>query len=347
MQSPPLRRRTDPDAGEPLQLRALVVDDNRQYRSYLSTLLSNFGFLVIACADGAGALAALARGPLYHLLIIDCEMPGVSGLGLITTVRANENYRDVYTIMITARDDLETKLTALRLGFDDFLHKSAGPLEIEAKISAARRLVARHTRLDETVRELYGLATRDELTGLFNRRYFYAEAERLLEEGTPINLVFFDLDDFKRVNDTLGHLAGDRILRDIGSLFLRHTRHEDFIVRYGGDEFVMLVTSVDQSELESMAARMASDIGSAQWTFGTETFSVGVTTGLACSALLKNPTVAQLLSAGDRDLYKNKWMRRNPEGDPGLYQYDETREASIIDLPDEDTTRRKRQKDES
>lgn len=333
MQNPPLRRRNDPDAGEPAQLRALVVDDQQPYRSYLSGLLGTFGFSVTACADGAQALAALATGPPYHLLIIDCEMPGVSGLGLISAIRANEDYSDVYAIMLTARSDLETKLAALRRGFDDFLTKSEDSAEIEAKISAARRLVARHKRLDEAVRELYGLATRDELTGVFNRRFFFAESERLLQSGTQINLVLFDLDDFKRVNDTLGHLAGDRILRDIGSLFLRHTRHEDFIARYGGDEFVMLVTSVDQAELESMAARMASDITSAQWTFGTETFSIGVTIGIACSALLEKPTVAQLLSAGDRDLYKNKWISKNPESDPKLYQYDEKREANVIELP--------------
>ncbi len=333
MPNPPLRRRTDPDAEEPAQLRALVVDDQQPYRSYLSGLLATFGFIVTSCAEGAEALAALARGPLFHLLIIDCEMPGVTGLGLISAIRTNEDYHDVYAIMLTAREDLETKLAALRRGFDDFITKSAGSAEIEAKISAARRLVARHKRLDEAVRELYGLATRDELTGIFNRRYFFAEAERLLQAGTPINLVFFDLDDFKRVNDTMGHLAGDRILRDIGSLFLRHTRHEDFIARYGGDEFVMLVTAVDHAELQNMADRMASDINSAQWTFGTETFSIGVTTGIACSALLENPTVAQLLSAGDRDLYKNKWIRKNPEEDPKLYQYDERREASVIDMP--------------
>jgi diguanylate cyclase (GGDEF)-like protein len=345
MRNAPLRRRTDPEGGDSAPLRALVVDDDQGYRSYLTELLGSFGFTVVAVGDGAEALAVLANESLFHLLLIDAEMPGVSGFGVISAIRTNDVYSDVYAIMVTARDTIETKVAALRLGFDDFLSKSATEVEIGAKINAARRLVARHKLLDDTVRELYGLATRDELTGLFNRRYFFAESERMLAEGTPISLVFFDLDEFKRVNDTLGHLAGDRILRDIGSLFLRHTRHEDFIARYGGDEFVMLVTSMPQPEVEHLAARMAADISSAQWTFGTETFSIGVTTGIAVSSLLEKPTVAQLLSAGDRDLYKNKWLRKHPEKDPDLYRYDERRDARILDMPI-DEPGPKRMKDE-
>ncbi len=327
-----MRRRTDSEAGEAAPLRALVVDDHEQSRGYIASFVSKFGFNVTACPGGAEALAALRDDPTYHLLIVDFEMPGISGLGLISAIRGHDTYSDIYAIMLTAREDVETKITALRLGFDDFLSKSAGEEEIAAKISAARRLVERHKRLRETVRELYGLATRDELTGLFNRRFFFSEAERLLEEGMPINLVLFDLDDFKRVNDTLGHLAGDRILRDIGSLFLRDTRHEDLIARYGGDEFVMLVASLALPDVEILADRMVSDICALQWTFGTETVSVGVTTGLACSSLLPKPTVAQLLSAGDRDLYKNKWIREHPDVDPNLYEYDQTRDAGVVEI---------------
>ena len=332
MPNPPFRRRTDREPSDAVALRALVVDDNERYREYVAELITRFGFTVTTCSSGAEALAELHHNVPFHFLVVDCEMPGVSGLGLISAVRNQEEYSDVYAVMLTAREDLETKVAALRLGFDDCLSKSASQEEIAAKINAARRLVLRHKHLDETVRELYGLATRDELTGLFNRRFFFAEAERLLEEGAVVNLVFFDLDEFKRINDSLGHLAGDRILRDIGGLFLRGTRHEDLIARYGGDEFVMLVTGLDPPQVEHLSTRMAADIQAVQWTFGTETFSVGVTTGIACSTLLDRPTVAQLLSAGDRDLYKNKWLRKNPDSDPGLYTYDDKRDGRVVDL---------------
>lgn len=331
MRTPPLRRRTDQETGDSLPLRALVVDHHDSYREYIAALVTRFGFTVTACADGAEAYAQLSQGHPFDLLVIDREIPRVNDRELITAVRDLDSHGDIYALMLTSRGDVETRIEALNNGFDDFMLKSS-EMEITAKLTAARRMLSHQKRLDETVRELYGLATRDELTGLLNRRFFFAEAERLLAEGTIINLIFFDLDRFKWVNDTYGHLAGDRILRDIGALFLKRTRSEDLIARYGGDEFLMLVTNLPPDEAEALAHRISSEIGAAQWIFGTEVFSVGVTTGLACSSLLQNPIVSQLLSAGDRDLYKNKWLRKNPDQDPSLYEYDTTRDAHVVEM---------------
>ena len=332
MQTPPLRRRTDHDAGDTSPLRALVVDDDEAYRRWITEIVSRFGFNVTACGDGAEALAELRQNSNFHLLIVDCEMPRMSGLALIAALRSTEEWSDLYAMMITGRENRETKISALRVGFDDFVFKSAGEEEIMANLTAARRIVSRHNRLDETVRELYGLATRDELTGLFNRRFFFAEAERRLREGVAANLVFFDLDDFKHINDTLGHLAGDRILRDIGSLFLRRTRHEDLIARYGGDEFVMLVSNLSPEETEVLAKRVAEEINSAQWTFGTETFSIGATTGMACSSFLDKPSLPQLIGAGDQDLYKNKWIRKHPDLQVPPEVSEPGRQAAVVEL---------------
>ena len=179
----PLRRRTDQETGSTVRLRALVVEDHQDYREYVASLISRFGFEIQTCVDGAEALNVLSSGAeFFDLLVVDCEMPRLSGLDLIKEVRKQESHRDVYAVLLTGREDVETKITALRAGFDDFMGKSASELEIAAKLGAARRLIARQKRLDDRVRELYGLATRDELTGLFNRRFFFSEAERLLAE---------------------------------------------------------------------------------------------------------------------------------------------------------------------
>ena len=326
------RRRTDQDAIDLPRLRALVVDDHERYRDQIARLADNAGFSVTTCADGAEALAALAENDDYQLLIIDREMPRVSGFALISAVREQKRFKDVYAVMLSGREDTEGKVTALRLGFDDYMVKSADEAEIAARLLAAKRLVLRQQRLDETVRELYGLATRDELTGLFNRRVFFVEAEHLIAGNSVANLVFFDLDEFKHINDTFGHLAGDRILRDVGAMFLRRTRHEDLIVRYGGDEFVMLAQTLSPGEVEGLAARIAAEIAAQRWTFDGRTVGIGVTTGIACSSLLENPTVSQLLNAGDRDLYKNKWVRRHPDLDPSLYEYDRSREGRLVEI---------------
>ncbi len=293
-----------------------------------------FGFSVTACRDGAETIGVIDSGDAFDIAIIDCEMPRGNGFQIIDVLRKSPANRDIYAVMLTAREEIETKVRALENGFDDFLGKSATDLEIAAKLTAARRIVARQRRLDEAVRDLYGLATRDELTGLLNRRFFFAEASRVLAEGRQTGLILFDLDEFKPVNDTFGHLAGDRILRDIGSLFMRRTRGDDLVARYGGDEFVMLVANAGLPEVEMLANRLAGEIGALQWTFGAETIHLRMTTGIATSALLENPTLARLLSAGDRDLYKNKWLAKTPESDPSLYAYDARRDEEIAAVLD-------------
>jgi diguanylate cyclase (GGDEF)-like protein len=328
----PHRRRNDYDPGEPAPLRALVVDDDENYRFFLSTLVGRFGFVATAAADGVKALETIAGNPPFDLLLVDFEMPRMNGLDFIAQVRADDRYADVHAVMVTAHEDVQTKIGALRLGYDDFLMKSDTEVEIAAKLSAARRLVTRQRRLDSTVRELYGLATRDELTGLYNRRFFFSEADRMLAEDRIVNFVLFDLDDFKAINDTFGHPAGDRVLRDIGSMFMTSTRRADLVARYGGDEFIMLVADLGPAEVAQLAVRLASELSSHEWSFDDVTFPVNVSFGIACSSLLQHPSIAQLLGAGDRDLYKNKWLRKHPDVDPSLYEYDTTRDALVIEF---------------
>jgi diguanylate cyclase (GGDEF)-like protein len=190
--------------------------------------------------------------------------------------------------------------------------------------------VSRQQTFERLVHDLYGLAARDELTGVFNRRFALSEAEKLLDEGHALTLVLFDLDDFKRVNDTWGHLAGDRILRDIGALFQRRTRPEDLVGRYGGDEFVMVLNGLPLDEVEAIAARLVSDICALHWTMDVEECSVGATMGIGSSELLPNPSLSQVFDAADRDLYKNKWIKKHPNE---VRPVEEPREDRPLPLP--------------
>ena len=263
------------------------------------------GFSVEVAPDGQAALDLLAERP-FEIAVVDQEMPRMTGIEVIARVRELERNKTLYAIMLTGRAEMDVKLRALGAGFDDFLSKAAPEEEIAAKLVVARRIAARQRSLDSTVRELYGLATRDELTGVFNRRFFVTEAERLLAARCIVHIVLFDLDNFKHVNDTYGHLAGDRVLRDIGMLFDRNTRAEDLIARYGGDEFVMCVPHLELEDLGRLVERLTGCVAALQWSAGEETFTIGVTTGLASTRQMEDPTLAQLLEAADRDLYRNK-----------------------------------------
>ena len=303
------------------EMRVLIADDDPNFCSYITTLARRLGFVVDAAGDGERAVEYLATVH-YDVAIIDLQMPRVDGLGVIAQLRADEATRGVYAMMLTGVEDTQTKLTALDAGFDDYVAKSSPEPVLIAKLGAARRVAARQRSLDSTIRELYGLATRDELTQLFNRRFFTAEMKRMLAAGTSVSLVLFDLDDFKRINDTYGHLAGDRVLRDIGTLFQRTTRRDDLVARLGGDEFVLVLANASVDESDLVGARLADAVRTLLWTAGFETITVNVTTGTSSAEAHGGTSLEQLLESADRDLYRNKLLRRRTAAktEPALHR---------------------------
>jgi diguanylate cyclase (GGDEF)-like protein len=314
----PDRRQSDP-AASAQPLRLLVVDDDPIYRAYVAALTRRLGFWVDTADDGESALQRLAQGN-YDIAIIDYEMPRLTGLQTIARIRTDEALKALYAIMLTGREDMDTKLTSLEAGFDDFLTKHSSEQEIVAKLVAARRIALRQRTMDVALRDLYGLTTRDDLTGVFNRRFFISESERLLAEGTIITIVLLDLDGFKHVNDTYGHLAGDEVLRDVGTALLRNTRPDDVVARFGGDEFVIAVPHLDIQTVERIAERVTLAVAALAWRWSPGCH-IGMSAGIASSSLLEKATLAQLVNVADRDMYKNKWIRKHPDLHPELYEY--------------------------
>ncbi len=330
----PVRRRGDEQhAPEPAAVRVLLVDDDDNFRSWLSLLMRRLGFQVETADSGAAALEHLAEGP-FDLLISDYEMPKMNGIELIQIIRATPQLSHQYAVMLTSHEDLESKVAALTIGYDDFLPKSCTEVEVIAKVVAARRMLARTRVLSAAAHEWQTIATRDELTGVATRRTLVAEAERCLAEHRRIGIALLDLDDFKPINDSFGHLTGDRILRDVGALFLSRTRADDLIARWGGDEFVLLVRDLPFDDVAGAAERLVHEVESMEWMSGEVTFRVGVSSGIAHSSLLEAPTLEQLLDVADRDLYAKKWLKKHPGERPDLYEYP-GRSARVIPLPDD------------
>lgn len=324
----PNRRHSD--SGElPDHVRVLLVDDDDHFRAWMSRLMKRLGFAVATAADGVEALDVL-RGSWFDLVISDFEMPRMNGLELIREIRAHPQLANQYSVMLTSHEDVESKVTALTAGYDDFLPKSCTEVEVAAKVIAAKRMLSRHRVLSAAAQEWQTIATRDELTGVATRRTLLEEAERCIADGRPIGFALIDLDDFKPINDTFGHLTGDRILRDVGALFLRRTRGSDLIGRFGGDEFVLLVRDLPIEDLAGATERLAAEIEALRWTSGDTTISIRVTSGVAHTGLLSGATVEQLLDVADRDLYAKKWVKKHPGARPELYEYAGPRTGGAI-----------------
>jgi two-component system cell cycle response regulator len=332
MSYPTGRRHFDGEHFDAPAVRVLLVDDDLHFRRWVTLLMQRAGFTVEVAGDGVEALSCL-RTATFDLLIADLEMPKMDGLDLIREIRATPQLAHQYAVMLTSHEDLDSKLAALTIGYDDFLAKSCSEAEVVAKVIAAKRMLARNRMLSAAASEWQSIATRDELTGVATRRALVESVERAIAEGRDVGIALLDLDDFKPVNDTFGHLMGDRILRDIGTLFLRRTRANELVARYGGDEFVLMICDLPLEDVAGAANRLMAEIESLHWTSGDATFAIRVSAGVAHSSLIDSVTLERLLDAADRDLYARKWVKKHAGSDPALYEYGRSSPGYVVPHP--------------
>ncbi|HEX9160935.1 MAG TPA: diguanylate cyclase [Thermoanaerobaculia bacterium] len=301
----PSRRRTDfePQAAEP-RLRVLAVDDDAAYLQYLNLVLTRAGFDVQLDADGNAAIERLRGGCDIDLLLIDLTMPGIDGIETVRRIQEECRVPGLYTILLTASAGTETKLRALNSGFDDYLSKASPKSEIVAKVRSAARRLQMERRLHVQNEELQILALTDELTGIANRRALFRAGAEILGGARKLSVVLFDLDRFKDVNDTFGHLAGDRVLADVAATFKANTRYGDIIGRYGGDEFVLLLPDTGADEAKQIADRILAKIRQRTWTIFGTSLSVSAQAGIGTAP--PGNSLHDVLAICDQALYRGK-----------------------------------------
>lgn len=308
------RRRSDADLpGVEAKLRILAVDDDPAYLRYLDHVLTRAGFAVETATDGTAALERIRANCDIDLLLIDLSLPGMDGIETVRRIQIECSVPSLYTILLTASEGVETKLRALDGGLDDFLTKQSGESEILAKIRSAARRLQMERQLHLQNEELQALALTDELTGIANRRALFRAGADILNSGRQLTVVLFDLDAFKQINDTFGHLSGDRILADVAALFDANTRYGDMIGRYGGDEFVLLLPDTGTEEAQQICDRVLAKIRQLSWTINGTTLSVNAQFGVATSAA-DSSSLPALLATCDQELYSGKRHKNTTPG---------------------------------
>jgi two-component system, cell cycle response regulator len=230
-----------------LKMKILVTEDSAVYRHLLCARLAEWNFSVEAVADAESALEIVSVATTPLLLLVDWELPGMSGLELVAKVRSLNLPHYVYAVIVTSRDDKADVALALNAGADDYISKPFHDQELRARVEVASRTLAIHEKLVLANEQLQTLAFRDPLTELLNRRAFMnsfrRETLRARRTKSPLTLVMCDIDHFKEVNDRFGHTTGDDVLRLISRELRDASRGTDLVGRMGGDEFLLALSS--------------------------------------------------------------------------------------------------------
>jgi two-component system, cell cycle response regulator len=284
----------------------LVVDDDRVIRTILTDMLEPAGFRVRHAADGAEALRTM-RHDCPYLVITDWLMSPLNGIDLCRLLRSEKLPHYVYAVLLTARSQADDIITGLNAGADDFLTKPVHQGELFARLQTGLRVLELEHRLNE-------LARRDPLTGVLNRRTFYEVLERewnrCVRYQRPLSCVMVDVDFFKKINDTYGHLVGDHVLKFLAQSLEGQSRCPDYLCRWGGEEFCILLPETDEEGACVWAERCRSAIAEAE--FSSDRHSVAMTASFGVAEQqheMRKPD--ELLARADQALYAAKKAGRH------------------------------------
>jgi diguanylate cyclase (GGDEF)-like protein len=294
--------------------RVLVVDDDPLSRRILEQALGSAGCDVESAADGQEALTKV-RSHRPDVVVTDWQMPRMDGLTLCRILKGSDETRFTHVLMLSARGETEAKVTGLETGADDYLVKPVDPVELTARVRVGLRLQKALADLAAKNEILEKLALTDALTGLANRRAFLdaleAELARALRHDYPASLLFLDLDEFKRVNDTHGHAVGDEVLAGFSKVLSRGCRRGDLAARIGGEEFAVLLPMTGRVPAALVAERMRRSTESLPLGVSVEV-PVTVSIGVASTEDSPKPfEAAELLGRADVALYRAKAGGRN------------------------------------
>ena len=299
----------------PLPAHILIVDDIEDNLEILGDVLTFHGYHVHTARSGDLVLKE-AKELHPDLILLDVLMPEMDGFEVCTRLKADENTRDIPVIFVSAMTETESKVKGFKVGGVDYINKPFQHAEILARVDTHITLQRLRQSLENQNKELERLANTDYLTDLFNRRCFFQAAEQKFAGanlcGAPLSITLIDLDHFKRVNDTHGHLVGDRVLVHVAQLIRGHCRKYDLAARYGGEEFVILHPAIDCQTAYQIAERIRQEVELSPFMHAEEKIGVTLSAGVVDTKCCTNcPRIDDVLAMADIALYQAKDAGRN------------------------------------
>lgn len=283
-------------------MRIVLVDPSRTVRRIVTDLVQQWQYEVFSFSHGAEALACIQQDDSVRVIITSAELPTMSGVELCVQTRAFlGNRRPLYIIIMSSNNDYTKCVQALDNGADDFIHKPPIAEELRARLRTADRVTSMQC-------ELVRLATTDFLTGLSNRRAFFENAAKTIEQaqyGRSLSAIMFDLDHFKQINDVHGHDIGDVVLKRVATEIASLPGVSG---RLGGEEFALLLES-DLSDAFEVAQEFRRGVERLKIFAGEK--PVAVTCSLGVAEWEAGDTIDTLLRRADVALYEAKRTGRN------------------------------------
>lgn len=296
-------------------MRILIADDSIVSRHLLEATLRKWEYDVVTASDGAEAWEVLQEPGAPSIAILDWVMPGLTGPEVCRLVRQRAGEPYTYLLLLTSKSLKEDLVEGMESGADDYLVKPFDQHELKVRLRAGRRIVELQSELVRAREALREQATKDFLTGIWNRSSILEildrELQRSAREGSPVGVVLADLDHFKAVNDTFGHFAGDAVLREAARRMQSCCRGYDSIGRYGGEELLVILPGCQAECAEGQAERMRAVIESTPLTLGEDPYQLTCSFGVTWAEPGKAQPPEALIRTADDALYRAKRAGRN------------------------------------
>lgn len=289
-------------------MKILLVEDSYIERRKLGTFLTDWGFEYESVGSGTEAIKLLEGSNPPELVLLDWLLPGLDGIDVLRRIRKLSQGNYIYTVMLTAKTHKKDRSIAMEAGADDYLSKPVDATELRSRIVVGKRIL-------ELQQSLRFAATHDFLTNLLNRSEILVALQREIARGgrehNCLSIILGDIDHFKRVNDTLGHAAGDEVLKEVARRLKLDLRPYDLVGRYGGEEFLVLLPgcNLENGVRRADAIRSLICKDPIATPFGTSSATISM--GVTATSDARDCSVSELLHEADLSLYEAKKKGRN------------------------------------
>ena len=284
-------------------MKVLMIDDIPSNLDILGHILKQVGLNVSVALNGTIALKIINEDK-PDLVLLDIMMPDISGYDVCRKLKKNDDTKDIPVIFITAMAQTEDLIEGFEVGGADYVVKPFEEREVLARIGSQLSLRKIAYEKEELIRKLDSLSRIDPLTKLSNRRDIFEKLEK------DFSIILGDIDYFKKINDQFGHVAGDCVLKEVVDILKSSNRKVDFVARWGGEEFLALLTETNLSGAARVAEKIKITIEKHKYEFNKNPAQVTMSFGVACHAG-KNGKIEGLIKTADKLLYKAKENGRN------------------------------------